>query len=367
MSHSSTLEPADAWLALTITLRLAVISLLLWLGLTPAAIAFDYVLGRHTTLTFISSREGRYQIYLLDTERLLVHPLVEQNIAPCCIAWSPDGTRLAFARLPNPSAAPLFSIYTYNINTDQIRLLAEDASSASTAWSPDGEQFAYTSMIDNRHAPRIIDVTGTQPRDTAVQVPASQGQIRSSYAWSPDGSHLLAAARSESGNALLVVNPDGTGERILTEHEGGILFPTWSPDGQHILYGAEQDGYVQIYVIDLEGREQALTADQHDNVWFVWSVDGQQILYLSQLADERYTFQIINADGSDPRQIALLESAVSLPAWSPDGRAIAFPLESQLYLMDVDGSGLRRLTQNAFSDLNPLWLPLTNPFAINLP
>lgn len=367
MSHSSTFEPEGSWLAITITLRLAVMSLLLWLGLTPAAIAFDYVLGRHTTLTFISSREGRYQVYLLDTERLLVRPLVEQGIAPCCITWSPDGTQIAFARLPNPSAAPLFSIYAYDINTDQIQLLAEDASSASTAWAPDGEQLAYTSMIENRHALRIIDVAGTHPPDAAAQALAPEGQIRSAYAWSPDGSHLLAVARSERGSTLLLVNPDGTGERMLTEHEADILFPKWSPNGQHILYGAEQDGYVQIHVIDLEGSEQALTADQHDNVWFTWSADGQQILSLSQLADERYAFQILKADGSSLRQLAVVEGTVSLPAWSPDGHAIAFPLESQLYLMKIDGSGLRRLTHNPFTDLNPLWLPLTSPFGVGVP
>lgn len=365
MDHGSTFEPAHVSLA--ITLRLAVVGLLLWLGLSIGAVVFDYALGRHTTLTFISSREGRYQVYLLDTERLLVHPLVKQNIAPCCIAWSPNATQIAFARLPNPSAEPLLSIYTYGIDTDQIRLLAEDASSAWTAWSPDGKQLAYTSIIGDRTALRIIDVEGTHPPDATAQVIAPEGQIRSSFAWSPDGRQLLAAAQGEGANALVVMNLDGTGERTLTENDAGVFNPNWSPDGQHILYAAEQDGYVQIYVVDSAGHQQALTADQHHNVWSAWSADGRQVLYLSQLAEDRYAFQIINADGSDRRQIALVEGAVSQPAWSPDGRLVAFPLASQLYVMNVDGSGLRRLTQNAFTDLNPLWLPLTNPFGANLP
>ena len=60
----------------------------------------------------------------------------------------------------------------------------------------------------------------------------------------------------------------------------------------------------------------------------------------------------MNADGSNPRQ--LTRYAGSNPAWSPDGRRIAFRSRFDLFVVNVDGSGLRRLARNGSA---PTWSP----------
>jgi TolB protein len=65
---------------------------------------------------------------------------------------------------------------------------------------------------------------------------------------------------------------------------------------------------------------------------------------------------VVNADGTGRRTLTP-QGLDFHPAWSPDGRRIAFAREATLYLMDADGSHLRRLTRPDAIDGSPAWQP----------
>ena len=132
---------------------------------------------------------------------------------------------------------------------------------------------------------------------------------------------------------------------------------SWSADGKTIRYGR--------YLVRADGTGQT-KLPRNLPLAGAWSPDGQRIAFAVvprsprwKPTDPRLGLWVINADGSNPRRVAR-NAAWSDPAWSPDGRRIAFRRfdgqfdgqmgsagNSDLYVVNADGSGLRRLTRHA--------------------
>jgi TolB protein len=163
-------------------------------------------------------------------------------------------------------------------------------------------------------------------------------------AWSPDG-------RKIAFGSLRVVNADGSGLQRLTR---GIL-PAWSPDGQRIAFTGDwtKPG---LYVINADGSgEQKLTGKGGRPFW---SPDGRKIAFTTRQprGSRNFDIYVMNADGSGRRHLARTTYA-SNPAWSPDGRQIAFVRGYDIWVMNADGSEQRRLTSGGARDLAPNWSP----------
>ena len=161
------------------------------------------------------------------------------------------------------------------------------------------------------------------------------------------------------------MNADGSRKRNLTRDRASDDLPTWSPDGRRIafLHGRGR-GRGQLYVVNADGSGlrnlgriagPALFASQ-----LVWSPDGRTIYF------GRY---LVSTDGSGARKLPYIPL---IAVWSPDGRQIAFvgnklrnpppgggprKANSDIYVMNADGSGTRRLTHNAGYDGEPAWSP----------
>jgi TolB protein len=93
-----------------------------------------------------------------------------------------------------------------------------------------------------------------------------------------------------------------------------------------------------------------------------WSPDGKQIVFFAEQNDRPADLFVMDADGSNVRQLTHTPAAEGYPSWSPDGRFIAFEADDAsgnfgVYVMNADGSGARRLTQDPRRDVGPAWSP----------
>jgi TolB protein len=176
-------------------------------------------------------------------------------------------------------------------------------------------------------------------------------------------------AFSDETNDVWTVDADGTGLRRLTTDPAHDFDPSWSPDGRRIAFRSDRDGNNEIYVMDADGSHQTnLTKTPDEDEWGpAWSPDGTGIAFNSSRGTHHTAMRLylMKTDGSDVTPLG--DVYAEYPAWSPDGTKIAFMSQEpgaagnnpnyNIYLMNADGSGVRRLTETQGEDGWPSWSP----------
>jgi TolB protein len=172
-----------------------------------------------------------------------------------------------------------------------------------------------------------------------------------------------------------VMNADGSGRRRLVRstelgQEGGHA---WAPDRRRIAIarnpsfpptpGTPYISDSKIYVMNADGSEQrrlTSTADLEGSP--AWSPDGRKIAFLRETDGVRVPY-VVNADGSDERRLTSI--GASSVAWSPDGSRILFEREtrnsSEIYVVNADGTEPRRLTRISGGNFVPSGSPAWSP------
>jgi TolB protein len=179
-------------------------------------------------------------------------------------------------------------------------------------------------------------------------------------------------------------DPDGSNIRRLTNYGVYTAEGIVSPDGTRIVFTSLKDGDLDIYTMNVDGsdvRRLTTTPGYDGGPW--WSPDGSQIVYRAHhpsdaqelaayraLLDQRLVrpsrmeIWVMNADGSNQRQVTRLGGANFGPSWAPDGRIIfssnyTNPRSSNfdLYLVATDGTRLERVTTSTVFDGFPMFSP----------
>lgn len=179
---------------------------------------------------------------------------------------------------------------------------------------------------------------------------------------------------SGTGSELYLMRPDGTRLRRLTGNRAREAFPRWSPDGRWILYVSDRsrpgDGRAwEIYVMRSNGRGlRRVTRNHWSEGQVAWAPSGKRIVFSSNRPPGAGLWSM-NLDGTGLRRLTANGSDLN-PDWSPDGRTIAFARPSAsgpsyaLWLISPDGTNERQLTEPPHfddrryaTDFQPEWSP----------
>ena len=217
------------------------------------------------------------------------------------------------------------------------------ASAASwTAWSPDGTRLAFAAEnlgSDDPYWGRHIWVIEADGSNMVQLTSGSQWDNRPS--WSPDGNQIVfQRGFFEGDNYIVTIDVDGSNETPLTAGFPEDYGPSWSPDGANIGYVT---GHGQLALMAPDGSNRREIVANHAVLFggMSWSPDSSQIAYTRDLG-ECTAIVLINADGTDERRISYLPGDSSQPAWSPDGELLLFANTivrgwSQIYIVSVHG------------------------------
>jgi TolB protein len=200
--------------------------------------------------------------------------------------------------------------------------------------------------------------------------------MRRSGVWSPDGRLIAYREVDEDGsnNSLNVMREDGTGVRRLVNYPTGprIFLLKWSPDGSRIAFRVGPPT-MAVHIIRPDGTglttiEALGTPTEVANLQggFAWSPDGRALAYEAKYSEDAVPqLYFVNADGTGRRRLTGAPSRAESPSWSPDGRQVAFESGSQIYVVNADGTGQRQVWGGPA--LDPVWSPRGDAIAYRPP
>ena len=176
-----------------------------------------------------------------------------------------------------------------------------------------------------------------------------------------DLDRIVFVSDRDGNNEIYIMNSDGSDARNLTNNPANDRHPAWSPDGRAIAFASRRDDDTfDIYFLDLETLAVTRLTHQGANTRPSWSPDGSRIAFVSNRHGDN-DIHVMNADGSDQRQLTFDITNDDQPTWSPDGTAVAYAAgdsgQRDIHVISAaDGSVIISLTSDPGDDFQPAWL-----------
>lgn len=283
-------------------------------SLSPILTRIDPVPGR---LVFVSDEGGNRNIYTINTDGSSLKQLTTSPAADYMPRWSPDGKRIAFVSRRDGNG----EIYVMDANGEHLtRLTDHPAEDISPDWSPDGKQIIFASGRNGNFDIYLMPADGEQ---------AGLGQV--------------------------------------TKEKYDEINPSISPDGSEILYQAKKKTVYWVMIMSITGKggkEIGTYYGDRTNADAVWSPDGLKVAFVEKSAFTRGLIVVKEAHKAFGESFELTPDlgTCQYPGWAPGGEQLVFVSnmhgQSDVYLIQADGSGIFRVTRTEAVEESPDW---TNP------
>lgn len=232
--------------------------------------------------------------------------------------------------------AKRWELWEYNFATGSSTNIADWRTEVDI--SRDGKQIAYFAWPSDAGEKAGIWIMDNNLSNNRLVVPGGAYPT-----FSPGGDRL--AANSFSGD-IWVFTTDAKNFRKLTRGE----YPDWSPVSDEIVHRGCIGGDCGLWIIDANSQDanakRRITTGGGDGQP-AWSPDGSHVAYISK-DDGNFELYVVNKDGSGKQRLTNEAASDGLPTWSPDGQWIAFRSDRggqwAIYAMRPDGSDLRKIT-----------------------
>lgn len=348
-------------------------------------------------IAYVVNNEEGDTVYVMNTDGSNPAPLSEtfaSAFSVSQVAWSVDGQRLAFFQ-HHDDLVDLFILAADG--TVEKRMTLDVARTGSLSWDAEGKQIVFHAWKKISESADIYSVnleTGAMtvlaenstldllgpflntdktitsfPRRT-IEItqaitgePAITAESPAPSAASKDENNLvfLSYSHNSKDTTLRLINFGSKEERVLAEGSSGIAHARLSPVEPKIVYTfivkKETSSQLDIIALDLrDGASVNITNTLEFSEFHpAWSPDGKRLAYEKYPDNEKIGQLIIaNADGSNPIAITDVTRMDAYPVWSPDGKRILFTRrsgdEQYIFTIDADGANLTQIGEPTIID-----------------
>ena len=240
------------------------------------------------------------------------------------------------------------------------RLTHNEVSESGPSFSPKGGRIAFSVGGATYDSDLFLMSASGKRRRSVADMPGGNGGVD----WSPDGKLLVFhRMRPRTRGDIYTIRPNGRGLRRLTGGRVGDRSPTWSPDGDRIAFiSFRGSGRDEVWTMDPDGgnfdrvTRNAIVCQSGCEARYggfnglAWAPGGDRLVFAANKGDGPSEIWIVNEDGSGLRRV----TAGTYPAWSPYGGRIVYSYQGAIYKIKPDGTGRVRLTKKR-NDYLPDW------------
>ena len=317
-----------------------------------------------TQIAFQSNREDEHiEVYLKNLHddsppRRLTKSAGQSGLMPKC--WSADGTRM-LVYTTNEKGHEQIAILAVDPWPARVLWTDEQADLASPQLASDGQRLLYEARLPDQSIE--LRVTEIQTKRTAVLHRTERGyalNVRLTPTWSPDNTSIAFSEKTGGNSDIFVVKPDGTGLRKVTNNPLLDTSPVFL-SATEIAFVRDAYGTAQMYRVNLaDGAERRLTGKAGYEMSPALSPDTFHLAFAGDRELRGADIYLLDIrHPNDEMRLAARPMQDTSPSFSPDGKRLAFVAlgdgNSEIYLMNADGTGLFRATRTLADESGPVF------------
>jgi TolB protein len=268
-----------------------------------------------TTVPMIALASATQGILLVAPDAPALIPLTPSGYSP---SWSPDAQRFVYYTFDRGTF--LTTVYVRDLHRNTTIPILTGVRVGSLAWSPDGTRIAFS--LIGATSEFYTYLFTMHPDGTNIQQLTTTGRDYDPN-WSPDSTQIVFRSARAGLSGLYVMQADGTNQRHLAQSQSGDLHPAWSPDGQQIAFIGYWGSSYALTSINADGSGRKRLAPAPFEAYYdstvSWSPDGRRIAYVGIYTDQdgrAGILNILNLDGSGNDQHGLGVYDVVSVAWA---------------------------------------------------